>query len=84
VRKQEDNTEAADVFGMVPIRIGTTSMSKFAIVDEITSSLNCNELSVGDIVINDDHTIVEVHNRHASLAVRSFNSKDISASIIES
>jgi ATP-dependent RNA helicase DeaD len=84
VRKQEDNAEAADVFGMVPIRIGTTSMSKFAIVDEITSSLNCNELSVGDIVINDDHTIVEVHNRHASLAVRSFNSKDISASIIES
>jgi len=84
VRKQEDNAEAADVFGMVPIRIGTTSMSKFAIVDELTSSLNCNELSVGDIVINDDHTIVEVHNRHASLAVRSFNSKDISASIIES
>jgi ATP-dependent RNA helicase DeaD len=84
VRKQEDNAEAADVFGMVPIRIGTTSMSKFAIVDTITTSLNCNELSVGDIVINDDHTIVEVHNRHASLAVRSFNSKDISASIIES
>tara|TARA_B100000767_G_scaffold229829_1_gene220667 strand:+ start:255 stop:1655 length:1401 start_codon:yes stop_codon:yes gene_type:complete len=84
VRKQEDNSEAADVFGMVPIKIGTTSMSKFAIVDEITSSLNCNELSVGDIVINDDHTVVEVHNRHASLAVKSFNSKDISASIIES
>ena len=84
VRKQEDNAEAADVFGMVPIRISTTSMSKFAIVEEITSSLNCNELSVGDIIINDDHTIVEVHNRHASLAVRSFNSKDITASIIES
>tara|TARA_B110001452_G_C15228430_1_gene425711 strand:+ start:908 stop:2308 length:1401 start_codon:yes stop_codon:yes gene_type:complete len=84
VRKQEDNSEAADVFGMVPIKIGITSMSKFAIVDEITSALNCNELAVGDIVINDDHTVVEVHNRHASLAVKSFNSKDISASIIES
>ncbi len=84
VRKQEDNSEAADVFGMVPIKIGITTMSKFAIVDEITSALNCNELAVGDIVINDDHTVVEVHNRHASLAVKSFNSKDISASIIES
>jgi ATP-dependent RNA helicase DeaD len=84
VRKVEDNSEAADVFGMVPIMIATTSMSKFAIVDEITSSLNCNELSVGDIVINDDFTIVEVHNKHASLAVRSFNAKDIVASIIES
>ena len=84
VRKVEDNSEAADVFGMVPIRISTTTMSKFAIVNEITSSLNCNELSVGDIVINDDFTIVEVHNRHASLAVRSFNAKDIAASIIES
>tara|TARA_B110000444_G_scaffold261559_1_gene315333 strand:- start:3965 stop:5365 length:1401 start_codon:yes stop_codon:yes gene_type:complete len=84
VRKQEDNAEAADVFGMVPIKINTTSMSKFALVDEITSSLKCNELAVGDIVINEDHTVVEVHNKHASLAVKSFNSKDISASIIES
>ena len=84
VRKQEDNTEAADVFGMVPIKINTTSMSKFALVDEITTSLKCNELAVGDIVINEDHTVVEVHNKHASLAVKSFNSKDISASIIES
>jgi ATP-dependent RNA helicase DeaD len=83
VKKQEDNAEAADVFGMVPIRILTTSMSKFAIVNEITSSLKCPELAVGDIVINDDHTVVEVHNKHASLAVRSFNSKDIEASIIE-
>ena len=48
------------------------------------TDLDANELSVGDIVINEDHTIVEVHNRHASLAVRSFNSKDITASIIES
>jgi ATP-dependent RNA helicase DeaD len=84
VRKQEDNAEAADVFGMVPIRISTTSMSKFAIVNEITTSLKCPELAVGDIVINDDYTVVEVHNKHASLAVRSFNSKDIDASIIES
>ena len=84
VRKQEDNAEAADVFGMVPIKIDTTSMSKFALVDEITTSLKCNELAVGDIVINEDHTVVEVHNKHASLAVKSFNSKDISASIIES
>ena len=83
-KKQEDNAEAADVFGMVPIRISTTSMSKFAIVDEITTSLKCPELAVGDIVINEDHTVVEVHNKHASLAVRSFNSKDIDASIIES
>lgn len=84
VRKQEDNAEAADVFGMVPIKINITSMSKFALVDEITTSLKCNELAVGDIVINEDHTVVEVHNKHASLAVKSFNSKDISASIIES
>ena len=84
VRKQEDNAEAADVFGMVPIKINTTSMSKFALVDEITTSLKCNELAVGDIMINEDHTVVEVHNKHASLAVKSFNSKDIKASIIES
>ncbi|RJV00580.1 MAG: ATP-dependent helicase [Candidatus Poseidoniales archaeon] len=83
VKKQEDNAEAADVFGMVPIKLETTSMSKYAIVNQITSSLNCSELAVGDIVINDDHTVVEVHNKHASLAVRSFNAKELPASIIE-
>ena len=83
VKKQEDNAEAADVFGMVPIKLETTSMSKYAIVNQITSSLNCSELAVGDIVINDDHTVVEIHNKHASLAVRSFNAKELPASIIE-
>ena len=83
VRKQEDNAEAADVFGMVPIKLETTSLSKFAIVDQITTSLKCSELAVGDIVIKGDYTVVEVHNKHASMALKSLNSNDISASIIE-
>jgi ATP-dependent RNA helicase DeaD len=83
VKKQEDNAEAADVFGMVPIKLETTSLSKFAIVDQITTSLKCTELAVGDIVIKDDHTVVEVHNKHASMALKSLNANDIAASIIE-
>ena len=83
VKRQEDNTEAADVFGMVPIKLDTTSLSKFSIVDQIVKSLKCNELAIGDIVISSDHTIVEVHNKHASLAVRSLNSNGIGASIVE-
>ena len=83
VRKQEDNAEAADVFGMVPIKLETISLSKFAIVDQITTSLKCSELAVGDIVIKDDHTVVEVHNKHASMALKSLNANDIAASIIE-
>ena len=83
VKKQEDNAEAADVFGMVPIKLDTTSLSKFSIVDQIVKSLKCNELAIGDIVISSDHTIVEVHNKHASLAVRSLNSNGIGASIVE-
>tara|TARA_B100001113_G_C21099444_1_gene618091 strand:+ start:176 stop:1576 length:1401 start_codon:yes stop_codon:yes gene_type:complete len=83
VKKQEDNAEAADVFGMVPIKLETTSLSKFSIVDQIVKSLKCNELAIGDIVISSDHTIVEVHNKHASLAVRSLNSNGIGASIVE-
>ena len=54
--------------GMVPIRLNTTSLSKYTISTEIISALKCNELAIGDIMINDDHTIVEVHNKHASLA----------------
>ena len=83
VKKQEDNAEAADVFGMVPIKLDTTSLSKFSIVDQIVKSLKCNELAIGDIIISSDHTIVEVHNKHASLAVRSLNSNGIGASIVE-
>lgn len=83
VKKQEDNAEAADVFGMVPIKLDTTSLSKFSIVDQIVKSLKCNELAIGDIVISSDHTIVEVHNKHASLAVRSLNSNGIGATIVE-
>ena len=83
VKKQEDNAEAADVFGMVPIKLDTTSLSKFSIVNQIVKSLKCNELAIGDIVISSDHTIVEVHNKHASLAVRSLNSNGIGASIVE-
>ena len=84
VKKQEDNAEAADVFGMVPIKMETTSLSKFAIVDQITTSLKCSELAIGDIVINDDYTVVEVHNKHASMALKSLNASDINATIIES
>ena len=83
VKKQEDNAEAADVFGMVPIKLDTTSLSKFSIVNQIVKSLKCNELAIGDIVISSDYTIVEVHNKHASLAVRSLNSNGIGASIVE-
>tara|TARA_B100000242_G_scaffold119401_1_gene83647 strand:+ start:8198 stop:9598 length:1401 start_codon:yes stop_codon:yes gene_type:complete len=83
VRKQEDNSEAADVFGMVPIKISTTDMSKYSIVELLISALNCSELAIGDITINDDHSVVEVHNKHASLALRSLNSNKLDASIIE-
>ena len=83
VRKQEDNAEAADVFGMVPIRLNTTSMSKLAISSEIISALKCTELAIGDIIISGDHTIVEVHNKHASLAIRSLNANGHEATIVE-
>ena len=83
VKKQEDNAEAADVFGMVPIKLETTSLSRTCYCSEITTSLKCTELAVGDIIIKDDHTIVEVHNKHASMALKSLNANEISASIIE-
>ena len=84
VKKQEDNAEAADVFGMVPIRLEISTLSKYAISNQIISDLKCSELAIGDIVISTDHTIVEVHNKHASLALRSLNANGISASIFES
>jgi ATP-dependent RNA helicase DeaD len=83
IRKQEDNSEVADVFGMVPIRVETTEFSKRALVEQLIASLKCDELTIGDISLNDDHTIVEVHNKSATLAVRALNSNDLTASIVQ-
>ena len=82
VKKQEDNSEAADVFGMVPIKLETTSLSKNQIVNQIVGSLNCDELAVGDISFDNDHTIVEVHSRHATLAIKLLKSEDFEVSVL--
>tara|TARA_B100000989_G_scaffold41411_1_gene26313 strand:+ start:7419 stop:8819 length:1401 start_codon:yes stop_codon:yes gene_type:complete len=82
VKKQDDNSEAADVFGMVPVRLETTSLSKYEILNQVMSSLNCDELAVGDITISDKHTVVEIHTKHATLALKAFNSRNISASVV--
>ena len=34
-------------------------------------------------MFNDDHTIVEVHNKHASLAIRSLTANGHEATIVE-
>jgi len=82
VKKQDDNSEAADVFGMVPVRLETTSLSKYEILNQVISSLNCDELAVGDITISDKHTVVEIHTKHATLALKAFNSRNIGASVV--
>ena len=84
VKKQDDNSEAADVFGMVPVRLETTSLSKYEILNQVISSLNCDELAVGDITISDKHTVVEIHTKHAALALKAFNSRNIGASVVNS
>lgn len=84
VKKQDDNSEAADVFGMVPVRLETTSLSKYEILNQVMSSLNCDELAVGDITISDKHTVVEIHTKHATLALKAFNSLNIGASVVNS
>ena len=63
--------------------VGNNISLEVCIVDQITTALKCSELAVGDIVIKGDYTVVEVHNKHASMALKSLNSNDISASIIE-
>ena len=82
VKKQEDNSELADVFGMVPIKLETTSLSKNQIVNQIVSALNCDELAIGDISFDTDYTIVEVHSKLATLAIKSLKSKDLEVSVL--
>ena len=83
IRKQEDNSEAADVFGMVPLRLETTELTKNSLTEKLVQSLNCSELAIGDIMINEDHTIVEVHNKIANLAKKSLDSNNIKTRVVE-
>ena len=88
IRKQEDNAEAANVFGMVPIMVNTTEFSKRVLVEHVAKALNCDEIAIGTVRIDLDHSVIEVHNKYASLAVRALKNKGpngnpLEASIIE-
>ena len=88
IRKQEDNAEAANVFGMVPIMVNTTEFSKRVLVEHVAKALNCDEMAIGTVRIDLDHSVIEVHNKYASLAVRALKNKGpggnpLEASIIE-
>ena len=77
IKKQQDNSEVSDVFGMVPIQISTDSLSKLMISQWLIKNIRCDPLAIGTITFNNGSSTVEVHNRSVEHALKAFNSKTI-------
>ena len=77
IKKQQDNSEVSDVFGMVPIQISTDSLSKLAISQWLVKNIRCDPLAIGTITFDNGSSTVEVHNRSVEHALKAFNSKTI-------
>ncbi|MEC7703777.1 MAG: DbpA RNA binding domain-containing protein, partial [Candidatus Thermoplasmatota archaeon] len=75
VRKQEDWGEKADVFGMVILRLNTTSSSKLKVHQFITAEARLPDLAVGQIVLGSKHTSVEIHREKAQYAIDALKGK---------
>ena len=77
IKKQQDNSEVSDVFGMVPIQISTDSLSKLKISQWLIKNIRCDPLAIGTITFDNGSSTVEVHNRSVEHALKAFNSKTI-------
>ena len=80
VRRVVDFEAYSDIFGMVKFRISLGEkdhIRSIDIVDILSRRLKVNEMSIGNIVIHDDYTEVEVHKDAAAKALAGLRSMDI-------
>jgi hypothetical protein len=77
VRRKDDWDEFSDGFGMVPVRlsIGKARASKMALAEWIQREARVPDIAIGEIVLGDDETIVEIHVRKASYVIEVLKSR---------
>lgn len=89
IRRKDDWDELSDGFGMVSVRlsVGKSEASKLALADWITKEARVPDIAIGEIMLGDDESIVEIHVRKASyvidvLKTREFRGRDLEPVII--
>ncbi|MDP6200379.1 MAG: DEAD/DEAH box helicase [Candidatus Poseidonia sp.] len=91
VRRQDDFTETADVFGYVTVRLSLhpdQAGSSRNVADWFVDLLRCDELAVGDVHFEDDSTYVSLHSSKVSTAMkavakREYNGQTLTVAIVE-
>ena len=91
VRRQEDFTETADVFGYVTVKLSlhpNDAGSTLNVANWFVEQLRCDELAIGTIAFKDDATFVSLHSSKIGTAMkaiekRPFNGHTMTAVIVE-
>ena len=66
IRKRDDWEEESNSFGMVKIEISITSseISKYNLFEWILNECKIPEIAIGDIIIGEKSTFIEIHLNH--------------------
>jgi hypothetical protein len=91
VRRQEDFSETADVFGYVTVRLSLhpdDAGSSLSVAKWFKEHLRCDELAIGEIRFEDDSTYVSLHSSKIGTAMkaiekRTYNDQTMTAVIVE-
>jgi ATP-dependent RNA helicase DeaD len=86
VRKVMDWEQEADPFGMVTFRINfgrRDGMKKLDLLNHISRKSRISEIDIGDIDVEEDHSLIQIHKGVAGRVVQVMNSSSIGAKKIE-
>lgn len=91
VRRQEDFSESADVFGFVTVQLGLSPQqagSSHDVSKWCLEHLRCDELAIGDISFDESSTYISLHMSKLSTAMKVFEKRDfngvgITARVVE-
>ena len=83
VRKIQDFSESADVFGMVQIQITGNPLGRNGIEDWLLNELKADALVIGAISVGPETTEVEVHISKVELALKALNAKPVGGEKVE-
>ena len=84
IRRKDDWDELSDGFGMVPVRlsIGKAEASKMALAEWIQREARVPDITIGEIILGEGESIVEIHVKKASYVIdvlksRKFGGRDL-------
>ncbi len=84
IRRKDDWDELSDSFGMVPVllSIGKAEASKMALAEWIQREARVPDIAIGEIILGEDESIVEIHVKKASYVIdvlksRKFGGRDL-------